>query len=102
MAVNLQDYRYIFHKVGGHQVHFEVSNQDTTDTTYHYFGYVSSDGAWIIQRFYIVGDTVQYRYIAGPTRIIYDTYWNTTTGRYSAPGSPLTFTTFDQINAYLL
>jgi len=102
MAIRLQDYRMIFHRVGNQDVSFEVSNQDTTDTTYQYFGYVSADGAWIIQRFYIVGSTIQYRYIAGQTRAVYDTYWNATTGRYQIPSPTLTFTTFDLINSYLL
>ena len=102
MAINVSDYKYIFHKVGGQDVYFEAANQDTTDSTYNYFGYISAEGAWVIQRFHIIGSTMKYEYIAGQTRATYDTYWNASTGRYQTPASPLTFTTFDLINAYLL
>jgi len=94
MAITVHDYKFIFHKVGGQDVYFEASNQDTTDSTYNYFGYISSSGSWIIQRFEIIASTIIYAYAAGQTRTDYDGYWNSTTGRYI--GS-LTFATFDAI-----
>lgn len=93
MAIKVFDNTFIFHKVGGHDIYFEASNQDLTDTTYQYFGYISSFGSWIIQRFHIIASAVIYEYIAGKTRTDYDSYWDTN-GIYTAS---LTFTTFDQI-----
>lgn len=59
------DYRYIFHKVGDHSIVYEPSDQDTSDATYHYYGFLSIDGSWIIQRFEIGAGTIEYRYSAG-------------------------------------
>jgi hypothetical protein len=72
----------------------EAANQDTTDATYQYFGFVSPrTGAWIIQRFKSIGSTVQYHYAQGRLRATYDAAWNTSTGRYQ---DNFTFTTIDQ------
>ena len=91
--MQFQDNKYILHKVGGHLVVFEAANQDTTNATYQYFGYISPFGSWIVQRFHIIGSAIIYEYAAGKTRTDYDGYWNAS-GVYI--GS-LTFTTFDQI-----
>ena len=98
MPINYQDHNYIFHTVGGHNVCFEASNQDTTDATYQYFGYISPSGSWIVQRFHIITSVIIYEYYAGTTRTDYDALWNSTTGIYEGT---LTFVTFDQIGAYL-
>ena len=90
------DNTFIFHKSGGHPISFEASNQDLTDSTFQYFGYISSTGSWIIQRFHIIASTIIYEYAAGRSRKNYDVHWNTTTGRFvEAP--TLTFDTFDVI-----
>jgi hypothetical protein len=71
----------------------EPANQDLTDSTYQYFGFISArTGSWIIQRFKIIGSTVQYHYAQGRQRSIYDAAWNATSGRYV--GS-FTFSTID-------
>ena len=104
MPIKVQDHKYVFHRVGGHDVHFEVANQDTTATDFQFFGFISDSGSWIILRFEIIASTIQYKYIAGPTRADYDRYWNETTGRYATPAiptTPLTYVTFDQIGTYL-
>lgn len=90
----IYDYKFVLHDVGGHAVSFEVANQDLTDSTYQYFGYVSSFGSWLVQRFHLIGSTVIYEYFAGKTRTDYDALWNISTGRYIGA---LTFTTFDAI-----
>ena len=73
----------------------EASNQDNTDATYHYYGYISPrTGAWVVQRFHFVGSTIQYKYAAGRSRAAYDAVWNATTGRYIGA---LSFTTIDQV-----
>ena len=89
------DYKMMFHNVGGHRVAFEIANEDNTDTTPQYFGYVSSFGLWIIQRMAVIGSTRQYTYCAGKTRTDYDTHWTVATGRFVV-GS-LTFDTFDTL-----
>ena len=93
MAITYTDHRFIFHKVGGHDVYFEAANQDTSDSTYQYFGYIAASGAWIIQRFHIISSATIYEYAAGQSRSDYDTYWDAN-GLYVGT---LTFTTFDQI-----
>ena len=94
MSPAIHDFKMQFHKQGGSVVTFEPANEDTTDATYHYYGYISSFGSWIVQRFHIIGDTVKYEYAAGQSRADYDAVWNETTGEYI--GS-LTFGTFDTL-----
>jgi len=91
---NIFDFRYIFHDVGGHQLSFEASNQDTTDATKQYFGFISSFGSWIVMRFHIIASAIKYEYTAGKTRTDYDALWNAN-GVYIGT---LTFTTFDQLH----
>lgn len=71
---NVQDYRYQHHKIGGHGVVYEASDADTSGATYQYFGFLSIEGAWIIQRFDLsTSNIVLYRYSAGSTA--YATAW---------------------------
>ena len=97
MAINLDDYRRIFHKVGENNVVFEISHQDTTDSTDRYYGYVTESGAWIIQKSHAIGSTKQYTYASGKTRTDYDALWHATTGRFTDSTPTQTFTTFDLI-----
>lgn len=97
MAINLLDHRFIFHKVGGYNVIFEIANQDNTDSTDMYYGYVAESGAWIIQKSHTIGSTKTYTYGAGKTRTDYDALWNSTTGRFTDSTPALTFATFDQL-----
>ena len=77
----------------------EPSNQDLTDSSMYYCGFVSPrTGAWIIQRIQLIGDTFQHRYAAGRSRSDYDAHWNESTGRYVVGSPELTFTTIDQVN----
>lgn len=93
MAINFQDHSFVFHRVGGHAVYFEIANQDRTDATYHYFGYVSTSGSWIIQRFHMIGSAVIYEYAGGQARTTYDALWDAS-GVYIGE---LTFRTIDQV-----
>ena len=93
MAITIHDHSFQWHKKGGEVVVFEASNQDLADSTFQYFGYISSASSWLIQRFHIQGSTVIYSYFAGQTRADYDDQWNAS-GRYI--GS-LTFVSFDTI-----
>ena len=90
---SIYDFRFILHGVGGHSVTFEAANQDLTNATYQYFGFVSSFGSWLVQRFHIIGSAVIYEYFAGKTRTDYDALWDAN-GVYVGG---LTFTTFDLI-----
>ncbi len=97
MAIRLQDSGFMLHKVGGHDVFFEAANQDTTDATYQYFGYIAPNGAWIIQRFHIIASAIIYEYSAGKTRTDYDALWNA----FGVYIGVLTFTTFDNLKSLL-
>lgn len=97
MPINLDDYRFIFHTVGGHNVLFEIANQDNTDATDMYYGYIAASGAWIIQKAHVIGSTRIYTYAAGQTRTDYDALWTPATGRFTDSTPSLEFTTFDQL-----
>jgi len=56
------DYLFQYHKRGDHGVSYEISDKDETGTT-KYYGYLSSDGAWIIMEWDTVTD--QFRYAGG-------------------------------------
>lgn len=64
MALHWRDYQYIFHKNGGHDVVFEISDEDITSDP-SYFGYMNEDGCWIIQQ--RTASTGAYRYAYGKT-----------------------------------
>ena len=96
MSIKFHDSDRIFHTVGEDNVVFEASNQDLSDSTYQYFGYISVSGSWIIQRFKISGSTIIYSYFGGQTRTDYDALWNAD-GTLKATGIALTFTTYDKI-----
>jgi len=93
--MELSDFRFIYHKIGGHNVIFEAANQDLTDTEYQYYGFLSNGGAWIIQRFHIIAGAVIYEYAAGAEIISYLINWDGN-GRYTGT---LTFYRYDQIAA---
>lgn len=97
MPIKVLDNTFIFHRVGGEEVAFEISNEDTTDSILQYYGYISSFGSWIIQRFEIIGTAILYRYVAGKTRTDYDAFWDNN-GVYI--GGAI-FVTFDQIKVAL-
>jgi len=91
--MRVRDNNYFLHSVGGNEAMFEASNQDCTDAQYQYFGFLTVDGAWVIQRFDIQGSAIQYKYAVGQKVIDYLVNWDTD-GTYI--GS-LTFKRFDQI-----
>lgn len=62
MAINRTDYHFIYHKRGGHDITFEISDQDESGDP-SYYGYLSVDGSWIIQEVNTALGT--YRYAMG-------------------------------------
>ena len=94
MPLKVSDYGFILHTHGGHEVVFEIANEDNTSAVTQYYGYLSSYGSWIIQKSTVIADTNQYTYAAGKTGTDYTACWNVTTGVYEGSA---TFTTFDQI-----
>lgn len=64
MAIKRRDYQYQYHKVGDHQVIFEISDEDLAGDP-QYFGYLSETGSWMIQERNIASGT--YRYAIGTT-----------------------------------
>lgn len=73
---------------------FEASDQDTTGSTYQYFGFLTQDSNWVIQRFDIsVSNIINYRYATVKNNSGYDTYSTAWTSRAS-----LTYDYFDKVN----
>jgi hypothetical protein len=97
MPITLDDHRFIFHNVGGHNVIFEIANQDNTSATDAYYGYVAGSGAWIIQKAHTVASARIFTYAAGQSRTDYDALFNATTGIFTDSTPALEFTTFDQL-----
>ena len=46
----IYDYKMQFHKVGEHPVAFEITNEDNTNASPTYYGYVSTFGSWIVMK----------------------------------------------------
>lgn len=56
---------------------YVVANQDLSDATYQYFGFVKQSGAWYIQRFKIdVANVIVYDYAKGDSVSTYDSNWD--------------------------
>ena len=82
---SMHDYRHIFKKVGSDMVSFEASDQDTANAigkvdaghTFQFYGFESSDGAWIIMQFDTTDATevLEYRYASGQTHAGYLAAW---------------------------
>lgn len=68
MALEIRDYNYIRHTYGGHEMLFQISDEDLSGDP-SYFGYVAENGAWIIQQ--RTTSTGAYRYAIGKSG--YDT-----------------------------
>ena len=65
MPMKITDVQFLLHKVGGHDVNFEISDEieKAGDATITYCGWLASNGAWIIQE--NDSDEGTYRYKAG-------------------------------------
>ena len=74
--MQIHDWRHIYGQVGGQSVNFEASDQDTNSASYQYFGYETSDGAWLILRFDLTtSGVIAYRYAGGKTHAGYLVAW---------------------------
>jgi hypothetical protein len=63
---------------------FEASDQDTSSATYYYFGFLTQDGNWIIQRFdNSTPNVVLYRYASPSNNAGYSSYSSAWTARAS-------------------
>lgn len=72
--MQIHDWRRIYGKVGDAYAQFEASDQDILGTgtvlaghAYQFYGFLSSDGAWLIMRFDTTTATsiTNYRYCGG-------------------------------------
>lgn len=58
---------------------FEASDQDTSNATFSYFGFMTQDSNWVIQRFdQSVTNVINYRYASpklNPTYVTYTAAW---------------------------
>lgn len=62
MPIQRNDYQRVYHKVGGHQTIFEISDENIAGDP-SYFGYLNETGGWIIQQ--RTESTGAYRYVIG-------------------------------------
>lgn len=73
---------------------FEASDQDTSNATYYYFGFLTQDSNWVIQRFdNSVTNVINYRYATVKNNSGYDSYASAWSAR-----SSLTYDYFDKAN----
>jgi hypothetical protein len=95
--MQIHDYRRIYGKVGDAYAQFEISDVDplgagkvTAGHSYQFFGYLTSDGAWLImQEDTTTATSIKtYRYVGGQTHAGYLAAW---TGR-----AALTYEYFDE------
>jgi len=84
MGVPIQflDYSYKLHQKGDHLVHYELSDSDEAADP-HYYGYLNSDGGWLIMEWNMAAGT--YRYCAGTT----PAYKTALTGAWAKRADPL-------------
>jgi len=83
--MQIHDWRRIYGQVGGATVNFEASDQDTSNAigkvdaghSFQFYGFESSDGAWIIEQFDTVDATgvMEYRFSGGQTHAGYLVAW---------------------------
>lgn len=72
---------------------FEASDQDTVSATYNYFGFLTQDGQWVIQRFDMsVTNIINYRYATLSNNAGYNVYSSAWTDR-----AALTFDYFNLV-----
>ena len=63
---------------------FEASDQDIASASYQYYGFLTQDGNWIIQRFDIqVANVINYRYACVKNNAAYSVYSSAWTDRSS-------------------
>jgi hypothetical protein len=69
--MQFRDYIYARHSKGDYDVLYELSDRDVTGAVNKYYGYLSAEGEWIIQRWDTSADS--YRYCIGESD--YATNW---------------------------
>lgn len=73
---------------------FEASDQDVASASYQYYGFLTQDSNWIIQRFDLtVASVINYRYATIKNNAGYILYSSAWTDRAS-----LTYGYFDAVN----
>jgi hypothetical protein len=90
VAFEIRDYAFSLHaNVGDTTASFEIANTDQSSSTTHYFGYVSIDGRYFVQKRETASRISDYTYAYGTSA--YSTAW---TNRAS-----LTYYAFDALEA---
>ena len=74
--IQRQDYSFIYHKWGGNQTLFEISDEDLAGDP-QYFGYMNESGAWIIQERNAALGTYRYAIGASGYKTAVTGYWAT-------------------------
>ncbi len=73
---------------------FEASDQDTVSGTYQYFGFLTQDSNWVVQRFDTsVTNIINYRYATVKNNSGYPAYADAWTNR-----ATLAYDYFDKVN----
>jgi hypothetical protein len=96
--MQIHDWRRIYGKVGDEYAQFEASDQDVLGTgkvvaghSYQFYGFLTSNGAWIIMQFDTTTATsvINYRYAGGQTHAGYLAAW--------AGRAALTYEYYDEV-----
>ena len=73
--MQIKDYGYQWHKIGGHDMDFQASDLNEVAAT-KYYGFLAENGSWIIMQHNTTTGTL--RYCRGTTG--YSGNWNQITG----------------------
>ena len=73
--MEISDYKYVRHKVGGENVLYQIAHADRAGSDL-YFGYINNEGGWLIQKTTEVASVTTYLYAVGASG-----YANAWTGR---------------------
>lgn len=94
MGLQFRDSQLVLHRKGQEDIVLEAAHQDLTNATYQYFGFMNTEGFWVIQRFYIIASAIIFEYAAGQSATTYAAKWN-------GSGIYIGAVTFYPINTFL-
>ena len=83
MSFNFRDNQIVLHIAGGVDLSLEIAREDNTGAPYSYYGYLSTEGFWVVQRREANGNAAEYKYAAGKTAATMIAAFNATTKLYT-------------------
>jgi len=91
IPLQIRDTNFLYHKIGGHDEIFQLSDMDSASP--NYYGYLSASGYWIIIEETITASVTTYRYVGGTSATEYKT---AVTGKW-ATRAALTYGYYDAL-----